>query len=61
MFHKRSKHIDVRHHFVRDVVTNKVITLMYLNTVDMPADIFTKSLASIEHFKFAQSLGLGKI
>lgn len=61
VFHKRSKHIDVRHHFVRDVVANKVITLKYLNTVDMPADIFTKSLSSVKHFKFIKSLGLDEM
>lgn len=26
VFHKRSKHIGVRHHFIRDVVANKIIT-----------------------------------
>ncbi len=43
-FHKRSKHIDVRFHYIREQVANKVIILEYVNTVDNTADILTKQL-----------------
>ncbi|KPJ16606.1 Retrovirus-related Pol polyprotein from transposon TNT 1-94 [Papilio machaon] len=42
--HKRSKHIDVRVHFIREALRNKVISLKYLETESMVADIFTKAL-----------------
>lgn len=44
-FHKRSKHIDVRFHFVRDVVNRKEIELNYVQSKQQLADIFTKPLA----------------
>lgn len=44
-FHKRSKHIDVRFHFIRDIVKKKEISLCYVNTKEQLADIFTKPLA----------------
>lgn len=43
--HKRTKHIDVRHHHVRNAVQNKTIKLTYLDTKRMPADCLTKALA----------------
>lgn len=43
-FHKRSKHIDVRFHYIREQVDNKSIKLEYVNTADNTADILTKQL-----------------
>ena len=43
--HSRSKHIDIRHYFVRDLVERKVIQLEYLPTDENLADILTKALA----------------
>ena len=37
--HKRTKHIDIKHHFIRE--TGK-ITLSFCPTADMLVDIFTK-------------------
>lgn len=61
MFHKRTKHIDVRHHYVRDVVANKLIKLEYIQTNEMVADIFTKALSSNKHCKFLTLLGIVSI
>lgn len=58
MYHKRSKYIDVKHHFVRNAVADKLIDLLYVQTADMTADIFTKSLCSVKHAKFVKELGL---
>ena len=41
-----SKHIDVRHHFIRDHVQAGSFSTIWIPTDDMPADIFTKSLPS---------------
>ncbi|XP_026475639.1 uncharacterized protein LOC113380719 [Ctenocephalides felis] len=58
VFHKRSKHIDVRHHFIREAIADGVIDLKYMQTNDMPADIFTKSLSVHKHLKFLKQLGM---
>lgn len=56
VFNKRSKHIDVRHHFVREAVASGFISVKYLQTTQMPADILTKSLCSAKHLKFLHDL-----
>nr|GEZ41711.1 hypothetical protein [Tanacetum cinerariifolium] len=42
--HSRSKHIDIRYHFIKEHVENGVIELYFVNTDYQLADIFTKSL-----------------
>ncbi|GJW10840.1 retrovirus-related pol polyprotein from transposon TNT 1-94 [Tanacetum coccineum] len=43
--HSRSKHIDIRFHFIKEHVENGVIELYFVNTKYQLADIFTKPLA----------------
>lgn len=43
-FHKRTKHIDVAYHTVREKYKRGLFTLEYINTKEMLADIFTKAL-----------------
>jgi transposase InsO family protein len=45
--HNRTKHIDIRHHFVRDAITAGTITLEYVPTQDQLADILTKGLGRV--------------
>ena len=42
--HSRTKHIDIRHHFLRDHVAKNDISLEGVRTEDQLADIFTKPL-----------------
>ena len=42
--HSRSKHIEIRYHFIREHVANEDVNLEYINTENQLADIFTKSL-----------------
>jgi hypothetical protein len=42
--HSRTKHIDVRHHFLRDHETKGDIKIHHVNTEKQLADIFTKPL-----------------
>lgn len=44
MFHARTKHIDIRHHFIRDIINKHFVNIKYLSTDEMPADILTKPL-----------------
>lgn len=43
----RSKHIDIAHHFVRDRVDAGQLTVTYIPTADMVADVMTKALPSV--------------
>ncbi|GJW45054.1 retrovirus-related pol polyprotein from transposon TNT 1-94 [Tanacetum coccineum] len=43
--HSRSKHIDIRHHFIKEQVENEVVELYFVRTEYQLADIFIKSLA----------------
>jgi hypothetical protein len=54
----RSKHIDIRHHFIRDHISDGTFCTNWIPTSDMPADIFTKPLAFPLFIKHRTSLGL---
>ena len=56
--HKRTKHVDLRHHFVRDMVSAGQMEIKYLPTNEMVADILTKSLGSVKFNQFRVALGL---
>ncbi|GJY71449.1 retrovirus-related pol polyprotein from transposon TNT 1-94 [Tanacetum coccineum] len=49
--HSRSKHIDIRHHFIREQVENRVVELYFVETNYQLADILTKALPR-ERFEF---------
>ncbi|KAG8474901.1 hypothetical protein CXB51_031552 [Gossypium anomalum] len=44
MFHERTKHIDVRYHFVCDIIARGDIVVSKISTHENPADMMTKSL-----------------
>lgn len=44
VMHGRSKHMDVRYHFLRELVNNGVVQLQFCGTRQQIADIFTKPL-----------------
>jgi len=48
-FHARTKHIDIRHHWIRDIVRDEVIAPVYVPTEENPADLFTKALGREKH------------
>ena len=52
---KRSKHIDVRHHFIREYYKAGVIDIKYISSKSQPADILTKSLGP-SLFKFFRDI-----
>ena len=43
-FHGRTKHIEIKYHFIRDQVKIGAIELKYCQTEDMLVDMFTKGL-----------------
>ena len=54
----RTKHIDVRYHFIRYQVEKKNVEFAYIETTNQTADILTKSLGFILHKKHRFSLGV---
>jgi hypothetical protein len=54
VFHKKVRHIERRHHFLRDHVEKGDIEMRYIDTERQLADIFTKLLDS---FRFADLRG----
>ena len=56
--HAKSKHIDIRYHYVREKVEAGTVELKYCATEDMAADILTKSLAKAKHERGLDLLGM---
>lgn len=61
VYHSRTKHIDVRHHFIRENVKNKVIEIKHKRTEEMLADILTKGLPYPRHQYILEKIGLNNI
>lgn len=61
VFHNRTKHIDVRHHFVREAIESGVIVLEYLQSSEMIADVLTKGLSTSNHRRCVAEFGLQKV
>jgi hypothetical protein len=47
-FHQRTKHIDVRYHYVREAVRKGFINLTYVHTKANVADVLTKAMPKVE-------------
>ncbi|KAF7762365.1 hypothetical protein Agabi119p4_8958 [Agaricus bisporus var. burnettii] len=60
-YHGRTKHIDIRYHFIRWMVEEGKVRLVYCPTTDMIADILTKALPSPKVKHFASALGLATV
>ena len=55
---RRSKHIDIRYHYVRELVEDKKIEVFYISMDNNRADLFTKNLGHVKFLKFRGMLGL---
>lgn len=59
--HARTKHIDIRHHFVRGAMKEGAVVTQYTPTSEMAADFLTKSLPKPKHEHCIRLLGLEAI
>lgn len=57
MFHSRTKHIDIRHHFIRDVIDKDTVIIKHIPTGQMTADILTKPLVRLTHQRCMKEFG----
>ena len=48
-YHGRTKHVDIRVHFIRDLVVEGKVVLQYCNTNEQVADVLTKALSRDKH------------
>lgn len=56
--HSRTKHIDIRHHYIRQALKDGSFKIKYLPTEEMPADVLTKALTKEKHNFCSNSMGL---
>jgi hypothetical protein len=57
-YHSKTKHIDIQYHFVRDMVEEKKVLLMKVDTLKNVVDSLTKSM-STEKFSWCRgSMGI---
>lgn len=55
---RRTKHIDIRYHFIRQTIQDGKVELSYIPGAENPADMFTKNLGETLFTKFREHLGL---
>lgn len=55
---KRSKHFDIKYHFLKELIWDEKIELEYVDTKHQLADGLTKALVRVEHEKFINGMGL---
>jgi len=58
ILHSRTKHIEIRHHFLRDHVQKGDYVLEFVDTKNQLADIFIKHLPKETFFAIRRELGL---
>jgi hypothetical protein len=48
VFHDKSKHIEIRYHYIRDMVQRRVVKLQYVGTDEQVAYVLTKPLSRVK-------------
>ena len=59
--HSKSKHIEIRYHFIRDLVEDKVVCLEFIHTNNQMTDIFTKPFDGPRFELLRKTIGVGTI
>ena len=58
VMHSKTKHIPIKHHFLTEKVSQKVVKLEYFDTKEQIVDIFTKPLPKEAFLHLRQNLGV---
>jgi hypothetical protein len=58
VFHDKSKHIEIRYLYLRDMVQRGAIKLHYVSTNEQVADVLTKPLSCVKFEHFRDKLGI---
>ena len=60
-YHSKSKHIETRYNFVRDIVAQKEVKIQYISMHQMVADPLTKLVTRDVYVTHSRSLGLYRL
>ena len=58
VFHEKSKHIEIKYHYIRDMVQKGAVKLQYVATEEQIADVLMKPLARVKFEYFREKLGV---
>jgi hypothetical protein len=58
MFHDKSKHIEIRYHYIRYMLERGSIKLHYVITDEQVADVFTKHVSRVKFEHFQDKIGI---
>ena len=58
VFHSKTKHITIKYNFLREQVSNQIVQVHYIPTIEQIANIFTKPLAKTPFEYLHQKLGV---
>ena len=61
VLHDRSKHIDIKFHFLRDRIDGGQIIIEFVNTGKQLADILTKSLGRLRFMELRKMIGMDEV
>ena len=61
VFHDRSKHIEIKYHYIMDMVQRGELKLQYVATDEQIADVLTKPLSRVKFEYFRDRLGIIQI
>ena len=56
--HSKTKHIEIRYHFIKNLIERKIMCLEYISTERQNADIFTKPLNRSKFETLCQVIGV---
>ena len=60
-YHGKTKHIQIKYHFSRDMITQNEVVVRHIHTSKMVVDPFTKPIMRDAFVRHAKSLGLYRI
>ena len=58
IFHDKTKHIEIRYHYIRDMVQKGAVELQYVSTDDQTTNILTKPLLKTKFEYFHRRIGV---
>ena len=61
VFHDKSKHIEIKYHYIRDMVQRGAVKLLYVAMEEQIVDVLTKPLARLKFEYFRERLGVLQI
>ena len=61
VFHDKSKHIEIKYHYIRDMVQRGAVKFQYVATEEQIANVLTKPLDRVKFKYFMENLGVLQI